>query len=143
MICLQDLEEGAAYAVLLEPGVDTVVRGETLRRRWHGRNFLKMPPDHPLPPNYVRVECDEPGQSVAVWRDPSRPELAEPQLGEELPAPIRAATEAAQVRPAAVELVNRVAEAIESDSFAAPEETLDDALLRAGERLAETLGLAS
>ena len=140
MIILAQLSPVAAYAVLVDPAtrVDLVLHGSRLQRRWHDAKILKMPPGDPPPPGYVRVECDEPGQYIAVWRDPSRPELAEPQPGEALPAPIRDAAQAAAPKHKRVEAFEKA-----EDIRAETPETLDDALIRAGEALVGTLGLAA
>ena len=144
MISLNDLIDRAAYAVSVEPGADIIVRGDTLRRRWQSKIFPKVPPDLPLPPNYVRVTCDA-NQFVALWRDPSRPELAEPQPGEAAPTTIQKLTTATALTPPTL-LGKRVLAVMVDDGAFLPEpidqkETLNSALLKAGEQLAETLGL--
>ncbi len=65
-----------SYCVMRDPVLheSIVVSGRSIQAEAEtSRDFRHYPPDAPIPSDYVRLECG--GFSLAIWRDPSRPEL--------------------------------------------------------------------
>jgi hypothetical protein len=116
-IPLDRLRNETMYSLLKDSGrrESILARGSDVRADWGRADFQKLSADSPLSGDYVRVEC-APGEFIAAWRDPTRPELVE-EGGEEPEVLARAVRPL--VRPEAIEEFNRVAEALEADSFAA------------------------
>jgi hypothetical protein len=142
MIPLESLNPTAAYAVLADRAmhVDMLLGGERLRSRWRDGRIPKVGPEEALPENYVRVDCGD-GVQLAVWRDPTRPELADRQAGENKPEPLSAALlEAAGSRSLPDDPAP--AQPGGGDSDGGGEDDLDTFLLEAGRMLAFELGLS-
>jgi hypothetical protein len=67
----------------------SILSGHKIQTEWRAsRDIQKFRDDEPMPMGqggYLRVQCDI-GVSIAVWRDPSRPELAGSSLEQVPPA---------------------------------------------------------
>lgn len=80
-ISLSVLSAAAAYCVMRDPQMheSIVVSGRTIQQGAEtSRDFRRYSVDEPLPFGYVRVLCSEDAFALAVWRDPTRPELNVP-----------------------------------------------------------------
>ena len=87
-ISLKDLSPASAYNVMRDARnhESIVVSGRSLLQRIHSSDFQKFRDDESMPMGhggYIRVRIEE-NKSVAVWRDPTRPELTAAQL-EQIP----------------------------------------------------------
>ncbi len=144
---LASLEPRVAYCVLRDPVMheSIVVLGREIQAEYESsRDFKRYYADEPISIDYVKVEC---GKFVlAIWRDPTRPELNVPRevAPSELIEPVALANEAPPPEPIVVQTTmeeSLAAEREHAQEIAEDYErcALDELLRKAAVSVVETL----